>query len=303
MTGMGFDLASCALGAGNACMYATAFIGKTIGVFDDTGAFLGTCGAVGATTDNVESVVAVPSNGGLSIIAGQATYAAGAGGIESTGPLPCGSGETFTSHAAAQEGKGTDWVDVAADKCTVLYTSEGLHVLSYNICTNTQNANFAGPLTGPYAFALKILPDGGVIVADSSHATHVSNTGTIINSCDSASPGITGFLGFGFSMDVLPGATAFAMGTQGTNQIDYLTLAHCDAGQTAPDFSFVDACPNNPSTCNVQGVAIFGEIQVSSPPHGVPEFPGPSMLVAALGLLAVAVVSRKGRLQPTTIAQ
>lgn len=88
-------------------------------------------------------------------------------------------GETGCSHALLKfdaygnlqaalsvgaEQQGSDWIDLAADQCTILYTSQGSSVLQYNACTRQQMSPFATGLnTG---LAVKVLPDGGALVAD-----------------------------------------------------------------------------------------------------------------------------------------
>lgn len=91
---------------------------------------------------------------------------------------------TPPSFAPALENRGTDWDDLAADQCTMLYTSEGTHVKSFNVCTNSQNADFASGLPGTNAYGLRILPSavgtlpaGSVLVADTSEITVLDNTG------------------------------------------------------------------------------------------------------------------------------
>ena len=39
-------------------------------------------------------------------------------------------------------------------------------VKRFNVCTDTQLSDFATGLPGPAAFALRLLPDGGALVAD-----------------------------------------------------------------------------------------------------------------------------------------
>lgn len=107
-----------------------------------------------------------------------------------------------------------------------------------------------------FAYAHKVLSGGSVIVADTAQATHVNSAGTIINTCDQS--GVTGQL---FSMDILPDQKAFAIANLGgDNSVDYMTVAHCDAGQTAPDFSFIGLPTTQTGTSGlIGGVAIFGE--------------------------------------------
>jgi hypothetical protein len=62
--------------------------------------------------------------------------------------------------------RGTDWIDLATDHCTMFYTSEGTGVRRYDVCTDTQLPDFASGLHGE-AYALRLLPAGGLLVADS----------------------------------------------------------------------------------------------------------------------------------------
>src|SRR3989441_8958057 len=41
------------------------------------------------------------------------------------------------------EARGSDWIDLAADQCTLLYTSAGTTIKRFDVCTNTQLADFA----------------------------------------------------------------------------------------------------------------------------------------------------------------
>ena len=301
MTGMGFDPASCESAGvtggipnpnpGVPCMYATDFGTGSILVYDNTGALLGTCFILGGAGSGVESVEAIEGTGGIApgLIAGVAD---GVGQMDQ-GPLPCESSSTLTTHTASTQNRGTDWVDMSADKCTVLYTSEGSSILSFNMCTNTQNAAFATGLSSP-GYALKILPDASVIVAGTSVVTHVSSSGTVINTCDSSSSGAGGL----FSLDILPGGAAFATGSFNNNQIDYLTVASCDSGQATPAFSFDGTSGTGAATGSVFGVAIYGESEVvhttSTTAQGVPEF-GTGMsaiLVAAIGMVGITMLMR-----------
>jgi hypothetical protein len=88
-------------------------------------------------------------------------------------------GETGCSHAIVKldpygtitavyqpvvEQEGTDWIDLSSDQCTIYYTSQGPSVLRFNVCDRKQMP----PLTSQLAeaLALRILPDGGVVVAN-----------------------------------------------------------------------------------------------------------------------------------------
>src|SRR5438093_7904542 len=83
----------------------------------------------------------------------------------------------------AIEARGSDWIDLAADQCTLLYTSAGTTIKRFDVCTNTQLADFASGLHGP-AFALRILPNGDVLVADTVDIHRLDSTGAIVQTYD-----------------------------------------------------------------------------------------------------------------------
>ncbi len=79
--------------------------------------------------------------------------------------------------------RGSDWVDLAPDQRTLFYTSEGKEILRYDVRSHTQLAQF-GRLPGSNAYALRILPDGGVLVADTEDIKRLDASGNIIRSYD-----------------------------------------------------------------------------------------------------------------------
>ena len=93
-------------------------------------------------------------------------------------------GNLFTGIAVQTESTGSDAIDLAADQCTILYTSEGPSVLRYNVCTNQQMQPFATGLQR--ALALRILPDGGVIVANNSNIVRFDSNGRQIQTYDAS---------------------------------------------------------------------------------------------------------------------
>ncbi len=78
-------------------------------------------------------------------------------------------------------GTRTDWIDLAADQHTMLYTQENGVVSSVNVATNTPNGAFS-TLGGD--FALRIIPTGAlagdVLVANDSNAILLSADGSTI---------------------------------------------------------------------------------------------------------------------------
>lgn len=61
--------------------------------------------------------------------------------------------------------RGTDWIELAGDQCTLYYTSEDTSVRRYNLCTRTPLPDFAIDLTPPYCYALRLRPNSELMVA------------------------------------------------------------------------------------------------------------------------------------------
>ncbi|HKM55081.1 MAG TPA: hypothetical protein VJY33_16850 [Isosphaeraceae bacterium] len=153
--------------------YVTDFNANDVSEFDPTGTTL--LGSFGSGYNADDESILFDAAGNAYV--GQADGTHHLLKFSSTGAL-------LATFAPAIEDRGTDWDDLAADQCTMLYTSEGVHVKSFDVCTNSQNADFAGPLPGSNAYALRILPKavgslpaGSVLVADTSEVTVLDNTG------------------------------------------------------------------------------------------------------------------------------
>ncbi len=73
--------------------------------------------------------------------------------------------------------RGTDWTEIAADKCTLFYTSEGTLVRTFNGCTHTQGPNFNVLPLPSEAFAHRLLLSGGMLVADTNAVIRLDATG------------------------------------------------------------------------------------------------------------------------------
>ncbi len=92
-------------------------------------------------------------------------------------------GTLLASYVVAPELRGSDWIDLAAGGCTVFYTSRGAHVKRFDTCTNAQLPDFnTAPLPGPAAYAVRILPDGGVLVANLSAVVRLDALGNLVQS-------------------------------------------------------------------------------------------------------------------------
>lgn len=107
------------------------------------------------------------------------------------------------AYNAEPDNRGSMWIDLASDGCTILYTSEGYNVKRYNVCGNAQLTNFAAlPDTGQ---ALRILPDGRVLVAARSVIVLLDASGTIVGTYD-----VAGEPDLWFGLDIVGDGTFWA---------------------------------------------------------------------------------------------
>lgn len=139
--------------------YVTDFFGGTIVKFDPTGKLIGPF-ASGLSTP--ESIV---FDGSGNIYVSEV----GDGGVVKLDA----SGNSLATFAP---GVRTDWIDLASDQCTIYYTTEGTSIMRFNVCTNTPMTNFADNLSD--AFALRIRPNGEVIVANGADIVRLNADGT-----------------------------------------------------------------------------------------------------------------------------
>src|SRR4029077_14595909 len=145
-TGMAFDA------SGN--LYATVFEANNVVKFDHSGSLLGTFGS-GYNFD--PESIRFDSAGNA--------YVGQADGTHQVLKFSS-SGAPLAMFSPAVETRGTDWIDLAADQNTLFYTSEGHLVKRFDVNANAQLPDFASGLLGSNAFAVRILPDGEVLVAD-----------------------------------------------------------------------------------------------------------------------------------------
>jgi uncharacterized repeat protein (TIGR01451 family) len=88
-------------------------------------------------------------------------------------------GNLIATFNVARQDRGSDWVELLGDQKTLLYTSEGTSIKSFDISKNLQNADFATNLPGASAYALRQLPDGTILVADTTAALRLTAAGAI----------------------------------------------------------------------------------------------------------------------------
>jgi hypothetical protein len=109
----------------------------------------------------------------------------------------------LNSWSPMPEQRGTDWIDMAPDGHTLFYTSEGHNIMRFDTATGTQLSNFATGLPGQSAYALKVLPNGEVLVADWDRALLLDTSGNIIRTYTDPS------LNFDTGLAILPDGKSF----------------------------------------------------------------------------------------------
>ena len=160
--------------AGN--LYVPHWWGRTPGApgnqivrFDHNGNFLGTFGS-----GYNESPSSMTFDAAGNLYVGQAD---GTGDILKFDPA----GNLMASFNVLTVNRGTDHIDLGLDGCTMFYTSRSKDVLRFNVCTGTQLPNFnTQPLPGEAAYHIRVLPDGGVLVADSNVIVRLDGSGNQI---------------------------------------------------------------------------------------------------------------------------
>ncbi|HZP86564.1 MAG TPA: IPTL-CTERM sorting domain-containing protein [Burkholderiales bacterium] len=146
----------------------------------------------------------------------------------------------------------SDWMDLAADQCTMYWDDEGTtqQIHRFNICNGTALSDLGG--SGEYT-AIRVLPGSGDIIVANEGLNRVdrfSSTGTLLGSWTP-----TGTSGSVFSLNLDPDGQTFWTG---------------DTGGKVFRFSLSSFGPQITSfaTANTQmfGVALVGEITVGAPP-------------------------------------
>jgi PKD repeat protein len=93
-------------------------------------------------------------------------------------------GNLAAVYSVTTEVEGSDWIDIAADQCTIYYTSQGTTVFRFNACTGQQESPLAtGLSTG---LGIKILPDGSVLAANKQDIIHFDSAGQVVTKYNAA---------------------------------------------------------------------------------------------------------------------
>ncbi len=253
-TGMAFDTSG--------ALYSTNFSVGQIVKYDNNGVKIGTFGSGFVTPESI-----------LFDLSGNAFVGdAGTNLIKKFN-----SAGTLLNSTTVPIERGTDWIDLAADQKTVYYTSESGIVHRADTSTNTVLSNFATP--GGTSFALRLLSDGGALVAHTSNVLRLDSTGAITKT-------YTGFTGSSelFALNLDPDGKSFWTGDIGgsTNvyRVDIAT------GSIITNFK-----ASKDGASEVAGLAVFGEITQGGPTTGTPE--PATFALTGLGLLGALLVGRR----------
>ncbi len=226
--GMAFD------SAGN--LYSTQFQGNSVYKFDINGTLIGPFGS--GFDSHPESIVIDTAK---NIYVGHAN---GSRLVRKFNPA----GTLLDTFAPAREARGTDWIDLAADQRTLFYTSEGRYVKRFDLATKTQLADFNNkPMTGSFAYALRILPGGGVIVANTQTIVRMDTSGNIVQTYDA--PGEDNW----FAVNLDPDGQTFWSGNLTGGKVYRFNIATGEIVTSWDSGKFT----------TLAGLAVFGEITAS----------------------------------------
>jgi len=166
------------------------------------------------------------------------------------------SGVLLDSFNVATGPRGSDWIDLSGDQCTMLYTSEGNDIYRYDVCTDTQLPNFATDFTAPggsaTCYALRIRANDEVLVACEDRVYRLSPAGTVVQTYPKPLTA-TSFL---FALNIDPDGATFWTADFFTGNIYRYDIT---TGVILTTFNAVI------EGVSLAGLAIFGEPVVSLP--------------------------------------
>jgi streptogramin lyase len=89
-----------------------------------------------------------------------------------------GQSQPAATYAPASDRGAVFWMDLAADGCTMFYTSVSRNVKRFDVCAGVQLPNFnVAPLPFLDSHDLKVLPDGGVLVSSAEAVVRLDASG------------------------------------------------------------------------------------------------------------------------------
>ena len=222
-TGMALD------GGGN--LFTTNFTNSTVSKFDSAGNLLQA--NFGSGYNNSPESIVFDTTGNMYV-----GLADGSRDLLKVNAI----GAIIARYDTITEARGTDWIDLASDQCTMFYTSEGALIKRYNVCTNTQLPDFAAGLPGECR-GLRLLADGGALVACGDAIRRVNFVGAVIQTYDA--PNENSWFVLALNID----GTSFWTANTNSGTIFRFDIA------TAAQLSTFASSPAH----NVAGLAVVGE--------------------------------------------
>jgi hypothetical protein len=145
-------------------------------------------------------------------------------------------------------GVRVDFFDIAADQDTIVYGQEGTDLKTASIATGLAGANFSTG-TATQAFAMRFLPDGGLLLADLNNVKRYDAAGVVIDTYDVAGENSW------FSLNLDPDGTSFWAGNFST--ANYYKFDIATGG--------VDTHIAGPFTTGTGGSSLFGMCVLGEP--------------------------------------
>jgi len=258
--------------AGN--FYVTTFSGNVVSKWNNNGGLVNGSFMVGCNSD-CESITRDASGN---------AYVGQADGTGDIRKYNLGTGAFITSFNPTTGPRGTDWVDLAKDQKTIFYTSEGGVIRRFDTAANIQLADFNAIAAGSAMYALRILADGGVLVAHTADVLRYDSNGVLVQTYNFAHNGTL------FALNLDPDGTSFWTGDLGgDNMVFRIDIA---TGAVLTSFATLQAGDNT-----LAGLTLFGEITQGCEPNcggnGVPE--PATLLLLGSGLIVTIAVKRRAR--------
>ena len=152
--------------------------------------------------------------------------------------LKIAAGRPSVAYQVAAERRGSLWVDLASDGCTIFYTSLGPNVKRFDVCTTTQLPDFnLAPLPGGETHALHVLPDGGVLVSTGQVVSRLDAGGALVQTYS-----VSGESQYWTGVDLVGDGTFWAVNYYASNvyKFDLATGAVLASFNTGPPVQTVD---------------------------------------------------------------
>ena len=172
------------------------------------------------------------------------------------------SGRLLASYRPKVADKGVDWIELAADQCTMFYTSESNAVMRYDVCRDHQLPDFARGLGHRACFALRLRENGELLVACTSKVYRLSPGGEVIGSFTIPNEVL-------FAMNLDPDGEHFWTGGLSSGNIYKVHIDsgrgtegpvfHAEGQRTRDSGSLLGLLHNAIDNVSMGGLAVYGE--------------------------------------------